>query len=400
MTTRTEAWTNPPMNQDQLTSWFHDMRTIAPVLEQPGREEWHIFGYAEARVALENHAALSNAVSVADVRPDSPFMLFRSGNLTTMDPPRHLHLRGLVHTAFSPFSIGSLQPMMHDVVDGVLRRVQDMTEVAFVAEIAIPIASRIAANIIGIPSGDDEQFRRWSAALLALTDPLTAENGMKAFIEETTNVHGYLHEYIGYRRAHPGDDLTSRLTQVDIDGAGLSDDEIAGLIALLMNTGVTSNQLLVNTMVCLDQQPAAASLVRGDPSLLPAFIEEVLRHRGQTSRVERFSTEDVVLGEYTIPAAQHVSVWLTAANRDPSRFPDPDVFDLYRSPNPHIGFGHGIHFCFGAALSRLLTAFTFTRLLAMTADLAVDYERSRLLDPRLLVGAAELDIRIRWGAGG
>ena len=279
-------------------------------------------------------------------------------------------------------------------------RVQGMTEVAFVEQIATPVAGRIVANMIGIPAGDDEQFRRWSASLLALTDPLRAENGMKDFIEETTKLHGYLHEYIGYRRAHPGDDLTSRLTQVDVDGSVLSDDEIAGLVALLMNTGVTSNQLFVNAMVCLDQQPAAASLVRADPSLLPGFIEEALRHRGQTPRVERFSMEDVVLGEYTIPAARHVSVWLTAANRDPSRFSDPEVFDLYRSPNPHIGFGHGIHFCLGAALSRLQTALTFTRLLAMTTDLAVDYERSRLLDPRLLVGAAELSIRIRWGAGG
>lgn len=372
------------------------MRALAPVHEQPQRGEWHIFGYAVAKAALTNHAAFSNAVSVALVPPDSPFMLFRPGNLSWMDPPRHEHLRALVRSVFTSAYVASLEPMVRDTVGEVLRAAATGEQVAYVKDVATPIGGRIVANIIGIPAGDDQQFGKWSAALMALVDPETTKNGMEPFVAETRTLHAYLHEYIKERRAHPGDDLTTRLTQAEVDGAVLSDAEIAGLIALLMNTGVTSNQLLVNALICLDRHPAAASRVRSDPTLLRPFVEEALRYRGQTPRVERFSMEDVTIGDYTIPAGRHVSVWLTAANRDPSQFPDPDVFDMSRSPNLHLGFGHGIHFCLGAALSRLQTAITLERLLAMSTEVAVDYGRSRLLDPRLVFGAAELTVNVRW----
>ena len=376
------------------------MRARAPVQEQPQRGDWHIFGYAEAKAALTNYAAFSNAVSVALVSPDSPFMLFRPGNLSWMDPPRHEHLRALVRSVFTSSYVASLEPMIRKTIGEVLCGVATDEQVAYVKDVATPIGGRIVANIIGIPAGDDQQFGKWAATLMALLDPETTQNGMEAFVAETRNLHSYLHEYIAERRAHPGDDLTSRLTQAEVDGAVLSDAEIAGLIALLMNTGVTSNQLLVNAMICLDRHPAAVARLRSDANLLRPFIEESLRYRGQTPRVERFSMENVPVGDYTIPAGRHVSVWLTAGNRDPSQFPDPDVFDISRSPNLHLGFGHGIHFCLGAALSRLHTAITLEQLLAMSSEVAVDYERSRLLDPRLVFGAAELNVHVRWRTPG
>jgi len=389
-------WTNPPAHEEELIRWFHTMRERASVQEQPQRGEWHIFGYPEARAVLTEYGAFSNAVQVARVPPDSPFMLFRPGNLSWMDPPRHQHLRALVRNVFTPSYIASLEPMVRATIGEVLRSVAEEDEVAYVERIATPIGGRVIANIIGIPSGDDQQFGKWAAKLMALTDPDTTRNGMEPFIAETRKLHSYLHEYIADRRIHPGDDLTTRLTQVEIDGAVLADDEIAGLIALLMNTGVTSNQLMVNAIICLDRQMDAASCVRRDSTLLPAFIEETLRYRGQTPRVERFSMEEVTIGGYKIPAGRHVSVWLSAANRDPCQFSNPDVFDLSRSPNPHLGFGHGIHYCLGAALGRLQTAITLEQLLTTSSELAVHYERSRLLDPRLVFGAAELTLCVRW----
>lgn len=396
MSTRAIAWTTPPEDAAELISWFHMMRERAPVQEQPQRGEWHVFGYPEAKAILSNHTSFSNAVSVALIPRDSPLMLFRVGNLSWMDPPRHQHLRGLVRSVFTPSYLTSLEPMVHAAIDEVLDLASARAEVAFVEQIATPTVSAIIANMIGIPAGDDEQFGKWAASLMALTDPSDSQNGMDAFLEETKGMHSYLHEYVARRRAHPGDDLTSRLTQVELDGERLSNDEIAGLIALLMNTGVTSNQLLVNAMICLDQQKEAAAQVRSDPRLLDSFIEESIRFRGQTARVERFSIDSVVVGDYEIPAARPVSVWLSAANRDPQQFPQPDVFDMSRAPNLHLGFGHGIHFCLGAVLSRIQTAAMFRKLLAMTEEMAIDYERSRLLDPRLVVGAAELTLQVRW----
>ena len=390
------AWVPPPADSDNLISWFHMMRERARIQEQPQRGEWHVFGYAEVKAVLDDHAAFSNAVSLALIPANSPLMLFRVGNLSWMDPPRHQHLRGLVRSVFTPSYVASLTPMVRGIIQDVLDRAATRDEVAFVEEMATPIVSNVAANMVGIPPGDDQQFGRWAASLMALTDPSRAQNGMETFVIETQKMHSYLHEYIRERRAHPADDLTSRLTQVEIDSARLSDDEIAGLIALLMNTGVTSNQLLINALICMDQQPAVTAALRRDPDQIDSFIEEALRYRGQTPRVERFSMEDVTVGDYQIPAGKHVSVWLSAANRDPQQFPNPDVFDISRSPNLHLGFGHGIHFCLGAALARIQTAITLQRLLAVTEQVAVDYERSRLLDPRMVVGAAELTLRIQW----
>jgi cytochrome P450 len=396
VTTATTAWTNPPANEHDLIAWFHAMRKQSRVQEQPQRGQWHVFGYAEAKSVLTNHAAFSNAVSVALVPPDSPFMLFRAGNLSWMDPPRHQHLRELVRRVFTSSYVASLEPMIRATISEVLDSVAEEKDVAFVGQVASPIGTRVLANIVGIPVGDDQQFRSWAASLMALTDPEMTQNGMPQFVAETKKLHAYLHGHIAERRARPTDDLTSSLTQVEVEGMVLSNDEIAGLIALLMNTGVTSNQLFVNAMICMDQQPEAAARVRENPGLLPAFIEEASRFRGQTPRVERFSMEDVALGGSTIPAGRHVSVWLTAANHDPAQFPDPDTFDMSRNPNPHLGFGHGIHFCLGAALGRLQTVITFEQLLRLSSGLSVDYEQSRLLDPRLIFGAAELAVCVRW----
>lgn len=398
--TTVSGWTNPPPDPTELLSWFHMMRERGPIQQQPGRGDVHIFGYDEAKAVLTNHAAFSNAVVAALIPKDSPFMIFRPGNLSWMDPPRHVHIRSLVKSVFTPSYIASLEPMVNATVAEAIERAAGTEAVAYMKQIATPIVSRIIANMIGMPPGDDERFRAWVVALMNLTDPAMTENGVQVFVEETTRIHAYLHEYIADRRKHPGDDLITRLTRAEIEGAALSNDEIAGLVALLMNTGVTSNQLLVNAMICLDQHPDVAAQVRRDRELFPAFVEEVMRFRGQTTRLERVSLENVNVGGYDIPAARHVSVWLTAANHDPRRFADPDVFDMTRSPNPHLGFGHGLHFCLGATLGRIQTIATLGQLFDRTERLAVDYPRSRLLDARLVYGAAELTLRVQWRAAG
>lgn len=156
------------------------------------------------------------------------------------------------------------------------------------------------------------------------------------------------------RRANAGQDLTSKLLRAEVDGERLEDHEIVGFVGLLLLAGhITTTATLGNTIVSLEENPDAATEIRADPSLLPAAIEEVLRYRTPFPRLARLTTTNAQVGDLEIPAQGLILVWLTAANRDARVFPDPNRFDIHRKPNPHLTFGHGIHFCLGAPLARL-----------------------------------------------
>ena len=167
-------------------------------------------------------------------------------------------------------------------------------------------------------------------------------------------MNAYFLEHIRSRRADPGTDLTSKLVQAEVDGERLADEEIVGFVGLLLLAGhITTTATLGNSVLSFQDNPDAAAEVRADPALLPAAIEEVLRVRTPFPRLARITTVDTEVGGVRIPAGQIVLPWLAAANRDERVFADPDRFDVHRKPNPHLSFGHGIHFCLGAPLARL-----------------------------------------------
>lgn len=163
-----------------------------------------------------------------------------------------------------------------------------------------------------------------------------------------------------------------------------------------MSTGQAATITLVNAMIVLGRHPEAVAKLRARPELLDSAIDEVMRYRSETTRVERRTIRDVVIGGHEIPAGESVSVWIAAANRDPRVFDDPHVFDIERSANPHIAFGHGIHYCLGAPLARLEIRIALRELLDSTFDFAIDPAGTRLLDPRLMFGASEATVRFIW----
>lgn len=396
MTTQTAPeWTSPPADEDELTAWFHDMCVHTPVRHDPERGGWHIFGYRESVHALSNHSAFSNNLAVA-LPKESPLQLYRVGNLSWMDPPRHQQLRGLVHKAFTPKFVAGLEPMVAATVEKFLGEVRQKDTVSYMDEYTSPIVSTTIAQMVGIPTEDHVLFRKWSNALMSLTDPAQTKNGVRDVIENTREIGDYLHAHIRGRRKNPTDDLTSRMVESELDGERLADAEIAGLIALTLTAGQTATQTLANSIICLDQHPADAARLRANPELLESAIEEVMRFRAQTTRVARKTVTPVTLGGEEIPAGEGVSVWLAAANRDPRKFTDPEVFDITRSPNPHIGLGHGAHFCLGTPLARLEIKIALRRILEEAKQITIDYETSRLLDPRLVFGANELTLQIDW----
>lgn len=395
MATPVTEWTSPPSGEAEFVSWLDTRREQAPVQCSPKQDGWHVFGHAESMAVLGDHAAFSS--EQPNTLPEgSAFQLFREGNLSWMDPPRHRQLRALVGRVFTPRYVAGLTPMVEETVEEYLAAVRGKPRFEYVNEYASPIVSTVVARMVGIPPKGQELFRQWSADLLELIDPRSGSNVLKRTAARARLMSAYLHEYLGRRRTDPKDDLAGALTQAEVDGERLGDDEVVGLIALLLSTGQAATLTLVNAMIVLDRQPDALARIRTDHSLLGPAMEEVMRYRNQTTRVARHTRTDVTVGGQLIPAGQPVTVWLAAANRDPRVFAGGDEFRMDRAPNPHLALGHGIHYCLGAALARLEIDVAMRRMLEETTHLSVDYDASRLLDPRLIFGAGALTIAATW----
>jgi cytochrome P450 len=210
-------------------------------------------------------------------------------------------------------------------------------------------------------------------------------------------MNAYFLDYIRSRRARPGNDLTSKLVQAEVDGERLADEEIVGFVGLLLIAGhITTTATLGNSVVSFQDNPDAVAEVRADPRLLPAAIEEVLRVRTPFPRLGRITRVDTEVGGVRIPAGQIVLPWLTAANRDERVFTEPHRFDIHRKPNPHVTFGHGIHFCLGAPLARLEARVALRLLLERYRDIEVaGDEQVEHRNPWTMVAVTRLPLEVR-----
>ncbi|WP_433789494.1 cytochrome P450 [Actinoplanes sp. CA-252034] len=237
----------------------------------------------------------------------------------------------------------------------------------------------VIAELLGIPAADQPVFRRWADALFDHTDVDPSAPVLEAGRETMTRLaptiremNDYLLDHIrGHRRA-PGDDLTGRLLTAEVGGERLDDREIVGFVGLLLLAGhITTTATVGNTVLSLDEHPGVAAELRADPGLLPGAIEESIRCRTPFPRLARRSVIATRIGTTLVPAEAILQLWITAANRDSRVFADPDRFDIRRSPNPHLSFGHGIHFCLGASLARLEARVALRILLDRYRDITV-----------------------------
>jgi cytochrome P450 len=210
-------------------------------------------------------------------------------------------------------------------------------------------------------------------------------------------MNAYFLDFIRSRRASPGKDLTSKLVLAEMDGDRLVDEEIIGFVGLLLIAGhITTTATLGNSLISFRDAPDAVAEIRADPTLLPPAIEEVLRVRTPFPRLGRITTMDTEVGGVRIPAGQVVLPWPAAANRDERVFAEPNRFDIHRKPNPHLTFGHGIHFCLGAPLARLEARVVLRLLLERYRDVEVAAdEQVELRNPWTMVAVTRLPLEVR-----
>ncbi len=387
-----------PAQLDEVLDWFARMREGDPVSWDEHYGAYHVFRYADIEKVLSDPATFSSDLTGL-VPPQEEIELFSRGNFVRMDPPQHTKMRRIVSKAFTPRVVAGLAPRIETITDELLDQVAGQERVDLVQALAYPLPVTVIAELIGVPASDRDVFRRWADELLNAQVPDTVIPDEKMMQQAGARLRGmidYLLAHIRHRRANPADDLTNALIEAEVDGEHLTDEEIVGFLGVLLIAGhITTTTLLTNTVLCLDANPGAAAALRTDPDRVAPALEEVLRYRAPFPRLARLTTTAATVGERPVPAGKVLMLWVASANRDAARFVEPDTFDITRTPNPHLSFGHGIHFCIGAPLARLEGRIAVQTLLRRCADLAVD-DGVQLYDPRMMTGARVLPLRVGW----
>lgn len=335
-------WTDP--------AWHRTMRDTTPVWQDPNNGMWHVFRYRDVATVLAEYETFGSDFS--EVFPEQAELF--EGNILAMDPPRHHRLRALVSRAFTPRAIAELDGRIAEVVTQLLDETGGRDHLELVSDLAYPLPVIVIAELLGVPAEDRPLFKTWADGLLSREeiDP-TDKVALEESARDLRKFHDYLRQHVAQRRRQLRYDLLGALVAAEIDGAKLNDQEIVGFATVLLLAGhITTTVLLGNSIRCLDEHPEAQDLLRAHPAGIPAAIEEVLRTYTPFTRTGRITTTTVPLGEQVIPPRQFVNAWLGSANRDERQFDNPDDFVIDRTPNPHLGFGKGIHFCIGAPLAR------------------------------------------------
>jgi cytochrome P450 len=299
--------------------------------------------------AMVQRMLADGAVQRSDI---PPMFLF-------LDPPDHTRLRRLVSKAFVPKVVNELTPHITELVDGMLDRVAERGRFDVIDDLAHPLPVTVICRLLGVPIEDEAEFSRASALLAQALDPFFAATGepmegMDQRIAAGQWLRNYLHELIGQRRAHPGDDLMSRLIAVEESGDQLTEGEIVSTCSLLLIAGhETTVNLIANAMLAMLRAPGQWSALAADPQRAPAVIEETLRYDPPVHLVARIAADRITIGDTDVAKGDTMLLLLAAAQRDAREFDQPATFNPDRKAFRHLSFGRGLHFCLGAPLARL-----------------------------------------------
>lgn len=325
-----------------------------------GTTAWLVTGYEEARQALADRR-ISKVVKAEELglTPELTRSMLRM--MMFLDPPDHTRLRRLVSAAFTTRRVEAMRPRVEQLTAELLDAVEPVrTPVDLIESFAYPLPLQVICELLGVAAEDRVEFREWSAIVAAGPARQHELPGALARVQKR------IEHLLAERSAHPGDDLLSGLLAVREEGDRLSADELTSMVFMLLIAGhETTVNLIGNSVFVLLEDRDRWDRLRAEPGLLPTAIEEFIRYESPVANAtHRRTTEALELGGREIPAGARVVVSLARANRDGDRFEDADEPRMDRAQNPHLGFGHGIHYCLGAPLARLQGEVALTALMA------------------------------------
>jgi len=327
---------------------YDSLRAASPVFRDDTCGLWGLASYEAVAYASRHPELFSSAGGSRPLTGPLPHMI-------DMDDPQHFERRTLVSKGFTPRRIAALEPQVEAIVTQVL---EGFAGGDFIAEVAALIPLYVIADLLGIPPQDRRQLLDWSEDMLAGQGDRSEETLQRTFTA-ITGYRAYAAELVARRRAEPADDLVSVLVT-----AGLSEgDVISETLLVLIGGDETTRHVIGGGVEQLLRQRRHWELLASDKSLVPTAVEEMLRWVSPIKNMCRTLTQDTEVGGVTIPEGEQALLLYESANRDPAAFRDPHVFDPQRSPNEHLAFGLGRHFCMGAYLARLETRILLEQLL-------------------------------------
>jgi len=327
------------------------------------------------------------------MRPDFAQAVVRS--LLMLDAPDHTRVRRLVSRAFTPRVVERLADGVATRVSALLDAMERKPDPDVIRDLADPLPLAVIADLLGIPEDERGHLKTWSNDFVGLLDPIQSEADPAAMERAFDELRAVMHRVFDARRREPREDLVSGLVQAGGQGDVLSETELDSLCVLLLVAGnETTTNLIGNGTLALLHHPAQRRALREGPEAARRAIEELLRFDSPIQATDRVASEDVEIAGQRVKKGQIVGLLLGAANRDPAAFSRPDDLDLAREHNPHLAFGHGVHFCLGAQLARLEGRLALSALFERFPDLAPGGVAGPWKRSIVLRGLASLPVRL------
>src|SRR5215469_2765145 len=348
---------------------FHRLRSEDPVHWDPFLHAWVVTRYKDVVTVLHHYSA---------ERTPTPEQLSRMGlsllnpiaqvmvkQMLFLDAPAHTRLRSLAAYAFTPARVEVLRGHIRDITNRLLDKVEAQGRMDVIADLAEPLPCIVTAEMLGVPVNDHQQLKAWSADFAEMLGNFQHNpDRVPRVLRSVEDMLEYFRTTVRELRVRPREGLVNWLLTAEINGDRLSEEEvIANVIVTMVGGQETTTNLIGNGLLTLLRNPEKMQWLRNHPSLMQAAVEELLRYESPSQHTARMAPYDLELGNRKIRKRQAVIAVMGAANRDPERFPDPDVLDLTRTDNRHVAFGWAAHFCFGAALARIEGQISFATIL-------------------------------------
>ncbi len=371
-------------------AFFDALREHGPVYQPPGRDYFVVTGFDETLEVLREHDSFSAVIALQGAAAPLPFqpagaditaqieahrLQFPGGDqVVNLDDEQHARLRALINTLFVPSRLKASEAFIAAYCDDLVKRAVAAGGVELIKDIATPFVTVVVADLLGVPV-EDRQIFMDAIAKAPPPGSLDGGNPMEGADHPFAVMGTYFSGYIHSRRTSPQADILSELAEAKYaDGTTPELHDIVQLGMFMFGAGQdTSAKLLGNAMKYIVERPDLQDRLRADPALIPAFLEEVLRLEGSTKQTARLARKATRIGGIDIPAGSRLLVALSAANRDPARWNDPDALVLDRPKiKEHVGFGRGKHVCAGAPLARVEVRVILEKFLSCTSKIELD----------------------------
>ncbi|TME98866.1 MAG: cytochrome P450 [Chloroflexi bacterium] len=347
--------------------FYSALRRYDPVHWDEDHQLWVLTRYTDVAAALVSPGLVRGSGEVT-IKTDDPLRRVLSRMMLFSEPPRHTRLRSLANRAFTPRRVEGTRVRIQAIVDELFERIGGRRDVDVIADLAYPLPVIVISEMLSLPRVDIALFKRWSDDVIAYSaGAIDMEERARTSV---TELLGYFNELVGRLRRQPDNTIMSALVEVESAGSRLDGEELlANAILLLMNGHETTTDTIGNGVLALLQNPDQLEKLQAQPQLIVSATEEMMRYDGAVQLRGVGAAQKVEIGGKEIASGQTVYMVIGAANRDAEQFAEPDRFDIERSPNRHLEFGNGIHFCIGAALARAETQIAISSLLARCPDL-------------------------------